>query len=275
MGMLNRVRDLLMRCSSPAGVLPPTELYNEGWMLRLVLDWFDRMRQPELIHPLSFHAQAVWFSEGLLSSQFLPRHRGDPLAESWTHADGIIGHIVIGNAGRGDITLAQDAAQFTVLEAKMFSKLSPHVTHAQNYDQAARNVACMAQVLAQAGRPPAQLAKLSFYVVAPAEQIKREPSFRKWTNKDSIQKRVVLRASAYIDPQEQAKKQKWLDNWFFPAIECINIDCISWEDVIDFIQRHDGEAGEALGGFYSKCLDYNRTIPDRQNEQLGNSRSLA
>jgi hypothetical protein len=44
------VGSLLARCSSDGTVLPPTDLYNEGWMLRLVLDWFERNRAsaPEL-----------------------------------------------------------------------------------------------------------------------------------------------------------------------------------------------------------------------------------
>lgn len=70
--------------------MPPTHLYNEGWMLRLVLDWLDRHR--DLEHPLALHEGARWYSEALLPSRFLRDEHGDPLAESHTHADGLIGH---------------------------------------------------------------------------------------------------------------------------------------------------------------------------------------
>src|SRR2546425_6409929 len=88
--MLERIADLLARCDSDASVLPPTTLYNEGWMLRLVLDWFDQNRG--LGHELAFLPGARWYSEALLASRFLPERRGDNRAESFTHADGVIGH---------------------------------------------------------------------------------------------------------------------------------------------------------------------------------------
>jgi len=50
--MLETITGILNRCGLPDSVIPPTELYNEGWMLRLVLDWFDRNR--EINSPLAF-----------------------------------------------------------------------------------------------------------------------------------------------------------------------------------------------------------------------------
>lgn len=35
-----RVASLLLRCGTGEAILPPTGLYNEGWLLSLVLDWF-------------------------------------------------------------------------------------------------------------------------------------------------------------------------------------------------------------------------------------------
>ena len=102
--MLEAISRILGRCGSVASVLPPTELFNEGWMLRLVLDWLDRNRQVE--HPLSFRAGARWYSEALLPSRFLPKTRGDSRAESFTHADGILGHFGVASGVRGDATLA-------------------------------------------------------------------------------------------------------------------------------------------------------------------------
>ena len=149
--VLDRIVSMLRSCDSAAPLFPPTELFGEGWLLRLFLDLFSTHRVDN--HPLSFSQRARWFSEALLPSAFLPRYRGDPLAESWTHADGVIGHFHIGHVGRADLSLSHDASQFIVLEAKMFSKLSSGVTHARYFDQAARTVACMAEVLRRANPP--------------------------------------------------------------------------------------------------------------------------
>ena len=49
----------------------------------------------------------------------------------------------------------------------MFSALSSGVKNAPFFNQAARNVACMAEVLRRAGRSPDQFTSLGFYVLAP------------------------------------------------------------------------------------------------------------
>jgi hypothetical protein len=53
----------------------------------------------------------------------------------------------------------------------MFSVLSSGVTRATYFDQAARNVACIAEVLFRAKREPAKMGVLGFFVLAPDEQI--------------------------------------------------------------------------------------------------------
>jgi len=92
--VIERIVKMLDRCGGPDRNFPPTDLYNEGWMLRLVLDWLSANRDIE--HDLAFSDNDKWYSEALLPTAFLPRVRGDKLAESWTHADGVIGDFVIG-----------------------------------------------------------------------------------------------------------------------------------------------------------------------------------
>ena len=89
MNPIERVGELLRRCGEAEGVLPPTALFNEGWMLRLVLDWVER--HPSAIEALRFDEGSTWYSEALLGSRFRPRRRGD-VGEGFTHADGVIGH---------------------------------------------------------------------------------------------------------------------------------------------------------------------------------------
>ena len=44
LSMLASIGEMLGRCGSNKSVLPPTALFNEGWLLCLTLDWFDRIR---------------------------------------------------------------------------------------------------------------------------------------------------------------------------------------------------------------------------------------
>ncbi len=100
-------------------------IHNEGWLLRLILDWLSRQKLEG--HPLNFAGDARWYSEGLLESQFLARIRSDNLAEGWTHADGVIGQVVIGDGALANILLSKNATQFIVTEAKLFALIAKSV----------------------------------------------------------------------------------------------------------------------------------------------------
>ena len=240
------IQEMLRSAASSRPLFPPTLLYNEGWLLRLVLNWFDGHSLQD--HPLSFAAGAAWFSEAQLPSAFLPRYRGDKLAESRTHADGVVGHFLIGEKSRTDLRLLTGANQLLVLEAKMFSSLSPGVTHASYYDQAARTVACMAEVLHRAECHPSELATLRYSVLAPSSQIKKGV-FSMEMPKESIFKKVDRRAEAY-----EGKKDRWFEEWFRPTWEKIVIDCLSWEALITTIQERDRPFGRSFNQFYEHCL---------------------
>lgn len=149
----------------------PLSSINEGWMLRLVLDWFSR--NPNVDHELRFSENSQWYSEALLPSAFLQNSGEKKLAESWTHADGVIGHFSIGEGGKADLSLDKNATQFVVTEAKMFSELSAGVTNAPYFNQAARTVACMAEISRIAGIAPKSFDNIAFYVLAPEKKNKR------------------------------------------------------------------------------------------------------
>jgi hypothetical protein len=244
----DRVAQLLARCGTIEAVLPPTLLFNEGWMLRLVLDWYEGNSSPE--RRLVFERTSRWYSEALLPSRFFAKFRGDARAEGWTHADGVIGQFRI-RRERGDIELDREALQLTVTEAKMASGLTPGTTRAPSFDQAARNVACIAQVLSVANCRAESLSRLEFFVLAPASRI-TEGAFSEQLEKRNIERKVRDRASAF-----GSDYNAWLDEWFVPTIEKCNIGAVAWEDLIADIADADKVAGEALGSFYAACLKHN------------------
>lgn len=250
--MIDRTQAMIARAHTEDRVMPPTALYNEGWLLRSALDWFaDR---PVATHPaLSVPHSARWYSEALLASPFLARWRGDPLAETYTHADGAVGQFRIGDAGGGDLALDHDASHFVILEAKLGSKLSAGIKNAPGYDQAARSVACMAHSLAAAGRRASHVDVLGFFVVAPASQIK-DGVFDEHTSKESVREKVSLRVSAYND----AGLDAWLANWFLPMLERMTLAALSWESVVAAIAQKEPQAGQAIAQFYQRYLAFNR-----------------
>jgi hypothetical protein len=244
---LKSIERILARCGSENSVLPPTELFNEGWMLRLLLDWLDKNRSPE--HELSFAPEARWYSEALLPSRFLPRTRGDDKAESFTHADGVIGHVSVASGARAGARLAPRVGQFVVTEAKLGSSLSAGTKNAPGYDQAARNVACIAHMLERNGLHAASIERLAFFVVAPRTQIK-SGIFGSLVTKESIERKVRARVAAY-----QGLHDAWLDESFLPTLAHIQVATLAWEDVLSSLPST--REVDAMKEFYLQCLRFN------------------
>ncbi len=256
--MTRTVDRLLLACGTEESVLPPTALFNEGWLLRLILEHFSG---PEFIGELfSPAAGGRWFSEGLLPSQFLPRKRGDRLAETWTHADGVVGHFDVSCTGRSEVTLMPNATQFIVVEAKIGSALSAGTTRAPFYNQAARNIACIAEVLNRAGITPGSLGSVGFFVLAPACQIGPVVS-REILSKVSVRGTVEKRVAMYVGTANEQEKQAWFERAFLPLLDAITIDAVSWEDLLTRIERFTPKAAPALFDFYKQCLRFNRVPP--------------
>jgi hypothetical protein len=244
---LERVGQLFLSSGTRAGILPPTALYNEGWMLRLVLDWFAR--QEPMGHPFDVMPRHGWRSEVLLPSAFLARRRGDELAESFTHADAIIG-VTRAGSGRGDVLPAHETKQFVVVEAKLMSGLSAGTKRAATYNQAARNVACLATALAQGELKPHDITA-GFVVVAPASQIDAG-IFNDWCKKERIIEVVRARVAAY-----KGDRDEWLQCTFLPAVSAIDVQLLSWESVLEHVRLRDAENAAALTEFYERCLLFN------------------
>lgn len=246
---LNAFLNLISNIDFENPNFPPTILYSEGWLLRLIIDWFSTSGISD--HTLSFPKDAHWFSEARLPSAFLPRFKGDPLAEAHTNADGVIGHITNGSKGKTDLALVPNATHFVVLEAKLYSGLSKGVKHAKYYDQAARSVACMADIIRQANHKPETFTKLGFYVLAPKVQISSR-TFNRHLDKKSIRDKVTRRISSY-----DGERYDWLKVCFLPTLERIDVRTISWESILDTISENDSKIGESLNEYYSQCLTFN------------------
>jgi hypothetical protein len=239
-----------MRCGTSETVLPPTVLFNEGWMLRLILEWAARHRQS--LSALRFDEGSHWYSEALLPSRFKPRRRGDTGGEGFTHADGVIGHFRL-QGTRGDIELLADARQLTVIEAKMASGLSPGTKHAPEFNQAARNVACIAHLVERAGIDPTTI-RLAFVVLAPSNRI-AEGAFAAVT-KSLICEAVDKRAQVF-----DAAAAAWCAECFAPLLERCSIQAVAWEQVLAEIAAADPESGRQLDQFYAQCLRHNPVRP--------------
>ena len=226
----------------------PTELYNESWLMKLVFHQASTM--PDETFPLGFLQGSTWFSEALLPTAFKARYQGDPLSEARTHADGVIGHIRIGSKAKADLELEPDAAQFTVVEAKVGSPLSKGISNAGYFDQAARNVACMAEVIAREGLRPTRFDRLEFVVLAPQSSIEKG-TFSDEMRRNSIEEKVRKRVDAY-----NGELDRWFEQSFAPLMDVIELRALSWEDAIDWIREYKPGVADQFSEYYGLCLEF-------------------
>lgn len=251
MTALVRVGKLLAQCATDARHMPPTALYNEGWMLRLILDWCAE--NPTAVEPFVFLPGSRWYSEALLPSRF--GGRGGP-REGFTHADGVIGHFQFRPKGRGDIELVPGARQLSVVEAKMGSLLSSGTSNAVSYNQAARNVACMAHMIAVTGAVET-LDRLSFTVIAPEKRI-TERAFEMHLTTASLLDTVRSRSLMFGSTHEE-----WFSGHFTSLMSRVRVEAVSWEQVIAAIGVFDPSTGDAFTEFLELCLKYNPMSPHK------------
>jgi len=240
--VIQRVADLLDACGTEQAVMPATELYNEGWLLRLVLDWYWRQKRER--GRVYFASGAIWYSEALLPSRFFRAAK----REGYTHADAVIGQLDIGRP-RGDARLRPDATQFWVIEAKMASPLAKGVKYAPTFNQAARNVACMLHLLTKTGQEDT-LEDLAFFVFAPGPRI-AEGYFSVALEKPGITQAIRAR------DEENSEHLAWCDRHLDAIVDRMRIEVVSWEVLLEEIASEDGEYGNALLAFYSKCCEHN------------------
>ncbi len=215
-----------------------------------------------------FFEGSTWFSEAQLYSAFLARAKKDNLSEKHTHADGTIGNILVGDIWNSSIrtteensktglTLHPNVKQFIVVEAKINSKLASGTAHVPFYNQATRNIACMAKTLKRSKIKPDKIDDLAFFVIVPKMQIKKISTFKDFTDKNMVIKVVKDRVEQYKNDDYYVQLQEWLNLWFLPMMNKIKINCLEWEDIIHFIKSNDKIYGYELEEFYDNCLKYN------------------
>lgn len=227
----------------------PTEIYNENWMLKTLLHQASSTNLPHW--PLSFLKDAKWFSEAMLPTAFKARYRGDKLAESRTNADAVIGHFQIGAKAKADFELKQGASQFVVVEAKINSPLSSRTSNAPGFDQAARNVACMAEVLFRANTSPSNIEELAFILIAPEESIDLG-NFSEELKTDEIRQKIQDRVAMYDGDLDE-----WYNCWVEPTLDLLSIHALSWEQAINHLDQETPDAASSLQEFYTLCLKFN------------------
>lgn len=243
------IAEMLRSLDDETRCMPTTSLYNEGWMLRLILQTASEGKLKKKIK--KFTKSTKWFSEARLYSPFMGS-KGEP-NEGFTRIDGIVGDFQWRPGTKTGVMLSKNAKRLEVFEAKMFSKLSKGVKANSEYNQAVRIVACMAQTLAHHGLKPSDektLADIGFWVIAPESQI-NQGKFKVELSPDSMRDKIRKRLDQYDDSKKK-DLNSWRTEYFEPLLNKLEIHCESWKNLIEAI-NDDEERKIALRVFYHQC----------------------
>lgn len=242
-------------------ILSPRAIFNENYLLNLVMYWF--MRQDHFIVNSDSDRKickafqligddARCYNQATLETPFKVRNKGekDPLAEASPTVSAVVGHFkVLYGKKKERITLLPEANQFIIIETTLNKALNKGTRKFKNYNQVARNISCMIQTISHLDN--IFLDHLGLYVVAPKKMLQQE-SFKTFTYKQSIDELIKKRVEDYGEDQE---KKAFLEifNKIFQRIE---VDCISYEDILRFIKKNDNDYSEMINNFYKVCLRY-------------------
>ena len=95
-------------------------------------------------------------------------------------------------------------------------------------------------------------------MLAPKNQVRNKPSFAKYMQKESVYEKVSLRIESYKERSDYKQKQRWFEDYFKPLLSKIDLQLITWEELIDDIGKHDNKPAQELSKFYSRCLEFNQ-----------------
>jgi hypothetical protein len=213
----------------------PTIIYNEGWIVRLLV--IESMLEKITIENIEFGklANKKWSSEALIASPFVTTKIN---REGYTHADIILGDFDVNYGERGEVVLADMPEVLGIIEAKMGSSLSKGTKNAPNYNQASRNICCLAHTTQSTDCG-------TFFIIAAPQSIIKKYNFEEQINQIRTQISERFSHSEISYSKEIEKK----------VSEC-KVSVISYEDWINKLKH--AEIKNMLIDFYNQCKKYNK-----------------
>lgn len=238
---MQSILDIIKTIETENPCVNPTVIYNEGWMARLLVH--QSIVEGLSLGNLDLSSISNWTSEALISSPFINAKK---YREGYTHADIAIGDFDVDFSKRGEIDIQPEATLFGIIEAKMGSNLSQGTTHVKDYNQASRNLVCIASNTIDKPK-----CNIFFYVVAPQmklieQNIKAQIDLQ--FVKNQIENRFSLHTSESLILKEKSAILAKINN--------CDIQAISYETWISCIK--DITAQKSLQEFYNKAKKWNR-----------------
>ncbi len=236
----------LINPGKPECLFPETDIFNEGWLLRLVLSEWLTGSGGSGFEFLPFPEGGRAYSEGQLYTPFKARFRADKLAESNTRVDGIVGDFTIKDTKSG-IVLDSDMSYVAVFEAKLFAPIAPGVTNAPRYDQVSRTAGCLINSILDAKPAGDYDAYLTVLHVDDKHRI--DPDLY---TPDHVEKQIARRVRSFLKTGNPGSAVEQFARVWRDVLDHLQIHFHTWEEVLSDMGNED------LDDFYEKCKTFNK-----------------
>ena len=225
---------------TPECLFPETEIFNEGWLLRLVLKAWLAGSGPSRFDFLPFPQGVAAYSEGQLYTPF----GAGPLYERNTHVDSIVGDFSITDTKSG-IVLNPQLRYVAAIEAKIFGRISRGVKSAPDYDQVSRTAACLINSVLRARPQTTYSAHLALVYAEDNPYIDRAEYGR-----DYIQRTIADRLEPFTATEERSHTiERFAEGWK-EVFERLKVHFLTWEDVVADL------GDDKLSAFYESCKKF-------------------
>lgn len=231
---MQNILDIISTIDSNIPNINPTQIYNEGWMTRLLMHL--SVKEKITFKGINFFEISNWTSEALISSPFIIAENN---REGYTHADIVFGDFIINYKQNGRVNIDKNARLFGIIEAKMGSSLSKGTKNFDDYNQASRNIMCISRNTYDKN------CKTFFIVVAPAKKLEK---IRKQTDSDILHGQIEQRFRDHIEKIESSKM-------ISKAKECTVMEW-SYEEWIACFENPISKL--FLNDFYDKTKKWNK-----------------
>jgi hypothetical protein len=243
--MLNELQGLyragLINVGRPECMFPETLIFNEGWLLRLVLtEWLRESGGSRFVF-LPFPEDVAVYSEGQLCTPF----RGGSLRERNTHVDGIVGDFSIADTKSG-IVLESDLRYIAAFEAKLLSPIGRGVKNARDYDQVSRTAACLTNSILSAKPQDSYSAHL--VIVYAEDNPHIDPAEY---DKNHIRQTIANRLETFIATDKPSGAIARFARGWKEILEALKVHFLTWEEVMADIGDNE------LSRFYELCMRFN------------------
>jgi hypothetical protein len=234
---MHHIIEIIASIDSNLPNVNPTQIYNEGWMTRLLFSY--SVKEKTKFNGLDF-SNIKWTSEALISSPFIKTKQN---REGYTHADIIFGDFIIDYKVNGKVQVENNAEIFGIIEAKMGSGLSKGTNNFEGYNQASKNLVCISSQVYKDD------CKTFFIVVAPEIKLVK---IKEQIDLKNLLNQIDDRFRDYNDDFKSNQNM----NLLLSKVKKCNVMAWSYEKWIEAIV--DPKSKEFLLDFYKKTKKWNR-----------------